>query len=351
MARDLNDTLIFVKVVEHGSFISAARVLRLPKTSVSRKVQELETRLGAQLLHRTTRKLGLTEAGTLYFEHCQQIAQRLDEAESAVGQLQGGPRGWLRFTSPYSIGINWVAPLLGEFHARHPDIRVESVLTNEPLDLIGTEIDVGLRVGNLPDSNLVARRLAVFRTQIYASPLYVARYGEPAHPDELVRHRALAMHKSRTNGDYVWELTDGERRADYRVDPILVANDPGALIGALLSGDGLMLASDVTVKPYAEQGYVRRVLAGWTGPEVDFNAVFPRGRVQSPKVRAFVDFLVERLNFDADYMHMLCPDRNPRTAAGAAAAKLSAQHAQAAARLAAGMSAQTAEPIEQEETA
>ncbi|MEO7326164.1 MAG: LysR substrate-binding domain-containing protein [Dokdonella sp.] len=351
MARDLNDTLIFVKVVEHGSFISAARVLRLPKTSVSRKVQELETRLGAQLLHRTTRKLGLTEAGTLYFEHCQQIAQRLDEAESAVGQLQGGPRGWLRFTSPYSIGINWIAPLLGEFHARHPDIRVESVLTNEPLDLIGREIDVGLRVGNLPDSNMVARRLAVFRTQIYASPLYVARYGEPAHPDELVRHQALAMHKSRNNGDYIWELTDGERRADYRVDPILVANDPGALIGALLSGDGLMLASDVTVKPYAEQGYVRRVLAGWTGPEVDFNAVFPRGRVQSPKVRAFVDFLVERLNFDADYMHMLCPDRNPRTSAGAAAAKISAQHAQAAARLAAGMSAQTPESIVQEETA
>lgn len=350
MARDLNDTLIFVKVVEHGSFISAARVLRLPKTSVSRKVQELEMRLGAQLLHRTTRKLGLTEAGTIYFEHCQQIARRLDEAESAVGQLQGGPRGWLRFTAPYSIGINWIAPLLGEFHARHPDVRVESVLTNEPVDLIGKEIDVGLRVGNLPDSNLVARRLAIFRTQIYASPLYIARHGDPGHPDDLVHHHALAMHKARNNGDYTWELTDGERRADYRVEPILVANDPGALIGALLSGDGLMLASDVTVKPYAEQGYVRRVLAGWTGPELDFNAVFPRGRVQSPKVRAFVDFLVERLNFDADFMHMLCPDRNPRTAASAAAASLSAEHAQAAARLAAGMSAQ-AESIVQEETA
>ena len=117
MTRDLNDTLIFVKVVEHGSFISAARSLRLPKTTVSRKVQELETRLGAQLLHRTTRKLGLTEAGNIYFEHCQRIARELDEAESAVGQLQSGPRGWLRFTAPYSLGIDKIAPLLGEFRA------------------------------------------------------------------------------------------------------------------------------------------------------------------------------------------------------------------------------------------
>jgi DNA-binding transcriptional LysR family regulator len=308
MTRDLNDTLIFVKVAEHGSFISAARALRLPKTTVSRKVQDLETRLGAQLLHRTTRKLGLTEAGNIYFEHCQRIARDLDEAESAVGQLQGGPRGWLRFTAPYSVGITWIAPLLGEFHARHPEVRVEMVLTNEPLDIIDKEIDVALRIGNLPDSSLVARRLAVFRTQVYASPSYLARYGEPLHPDDLQHHRTLGFPKFRRNGDYVWPLHDGERSAEYRIDPILVANDPGALKGALLCGEGLMLASDVTIKAYAEQGYVQRVLAGWTGPEMEFNAVFPRGQA-SPKVRAFVDFLVEQLNFDADYMQVLCPDR------------------------------------------
>jgi len=316
MARDLNDTLIFVKVVEHGSFISAARALRLPKTTVSRKVQDLETRLGAQLLHRTTRKLGLTEAGNIYFEHCNRIARELDEAESAVGQLQGGPRGWLRFTAPYSVGITWIAPLLGEFHARYPEVRLEMVLTNEPLDLIAKEIDVALRVGNLPDSNLVARRLSVFRTQVYASPDYIARHGEPLHPDDLQHHRTLAMQKSRRNGGYAWTLSDGEAAVEYRVDPVLVANDPAALSGALLCGEGLMLASDVTIKGYAEHGFVQRVLAGWTGPELDFNAVFPRGQVQSPKVRAFVDFLVERLNFDADYMHVMCPERR-RLAKGA----------------------------------
>jgi len=310
MSRDLNDTLIFVKVVEHGSFISAAKALRLPKTTVSRKVQELETRLGAQLLHRTTRKLGLTEAGNIYFEHSQRIARELDEAENAVGQLQGGPRGWLRITAPYSIGITWIAPLLGEFHARHPEVRVEMLLSNESLDLISKEIDVALRVGALPDSNLAARRLSVIRTQVYASPLYLERHGEPLHPDDLQHHRTLAMQKQRRNGgSYAWTLHDGKAGSDFVIDPILVANDPDALRGALLCGEGLMLNADVAVKAFAEMGHVRRVLAGWTGPEMDFNAVFPRGLVQSPKVRAFVDFLVERLNFDADYMQVMCPDR------------------------------------------
>ena len=332
MARDLNDTLIFVKVVEHGSFISAAKALRLPKTTVSRKVQDLETRLGAQLLHRTTRKLGLTEAGNVYYEHCQRIARELDEAESAVGQLQGGPRGWLRFTAPYSVGITWIAPLLGEFHARHPEVRVEMLLSNEPIDLIDREIDVALRGGNLPDSNLVARRLAVFRTQVYASPHYIERHGEPVHPDDLLHHRTLAMQKSLRNGQYFWPLNDGERTNDYRIDPVLVANDPGALTGALICGEGLLLSSDVNMKAHAELGHVTRVLAGWTGPEYEFNAVFPRGQTTSPKVRAFVDFLVERLNFDADYMQVLCPDRKRYMASKRASDLAKAQLAKASSR-------------------
>jgi DNA-binding transcriptional LysR family regulator len=307
MSHDLNDTLIFVKVVEHGSFVGAAKALRLPKTTVSRKVQELETRLGAQLLHRTTRKLGLTEAGNVYYEHCQRISHALAEAESAVGQLQNGPRGWLRFTAPYAIGITWIAPLLGEFHARHPEVRVEMLLTNESLDLIDKEIDVALRAGALPDSTLVARKLGSFRTQIYASPSYIARHGEPLHPDELQHHRTLAIHKSRRGNSFIWTLDDGNGPTDFRIDPVLVANDPGPLNGALLCGEGVMLSSDFTVKPYVERGYIQRVLPAWRGPQYDFNAVFPRGRSQSPKVRAFVDFLVERVNFDIDFMLERCP--------------------------------------------
>jgi DNA-binding transcriptional LysR family regulator len=309
MSRDLNDTLVFVRVVEHGSFIAAARSLQLPKTTVSRKVQDLETRLGAQLLHRTTRKLGLTEAGNIYFEHCQRIARELDEAESAVGQLQQGPRGWLRITAPYSLGIERIAPLLGEFHTLHPDVRVEMLLTNETVDIIDKELDIALRVGPLPDSTFVARSLATLRTQVFASVAYLERHGEPLHPDDLQHHRTLAMTKQRRNGGFCWPLDDGGGMSEFRIDPVFVANDPAGLRGALLCGEGLMLANDVMVKPFVEAGHLRRVLPAWNGPEYQLNAVFPRGRVQSPKVRAFIDFLMERFDYDADYMQLQCPDK------------------------------------------
>ena len=310
MAHDLNDTLIFVKVVEQGSFIAAANALGLPKTTVSRKVQELETRLGARLLHRTTRRLGLTEAGSVYHEHYQRIARELEEAEGAVNQLQSGPRGWLRFTVPYSIGITWIAPLLGQFHAQYPEIQLDMHLGSEKLDLIAGEADLALRVGALPDSNLVARKLGSLRTQVFASPAYIERYGEPLHPDELQFHRILAMRKARNlnNNRFFWQLGEnGGDLRDFPVNPLLVANDPSALNGALVCGEGLLLTGDVMAKPFIESGMVRRVLAGWTGPEVDFNAVFAGGRLVSPKVRAFVDFLVEKLNFDANYMLAQCP--------------------------------------------
>jgi LysR family transcriptional regulator for bpeEF and oprC len=321
MAFDLNDTLVFVKVIEQGSFIAAAKALGLPKTTVSRKVQELEGRLGAQLLHRTTRRLGLTEAGSVYYEHCQRIAHELEEAESAVGQLQGGPRGWLRFTVPYSIGIAWISPILGQFRARYPDIRLDMHMSNDPVDLISGEIDVALRAGALPDSTLVARRLAGFRTQVFASPQYIEQHGEPLHPDELQHHRIIAVRKHYHHhpSRITWPLSDGNRVTEYPINPLIVANDPSALLGALLAGEGLTVCTDVAAKPYVESGALRRVLAGWTGPEVDFSAVFPRGRVASPKVRAFVDFLVERLSDNADYMMLHCPSMCSNMAAEAAA--------------------------------
>lgn len=313
MSRNLDDTLIFVRVVEHGSFTAAARILGLPKTTVSRKVQELEERLGVQLLNRTTRRLGLTEAGTVYYEHGSRIARELEEAESAVGQLQSGPRGWLRFSASYSVGVPWIAPLLSEFSRRYPEVRVDMHLSSEPVDLISTDVDVALRMGSLPDSSLAARRLATLRTQVYASPGYLQRYGEPQHPDDLPHHRVLAMRKHRHGNRYAWPLSDGSREADYPIDPVMVSNDQAPLTGALVSGEGLLLASDLTVKPLVEMGSVQRVLAGWIGPELELNAVFNRGLVMSPKVRAFVDFLVEQLDFDAAYMQQTCPDMCPHT--------------------------------------
>jgi DNA-binding transcriptional LysR family regulator len=180
MTHDLNDTLIFVKVVEQGSFIAAANALGLPKTTVSRKVQDLEARLGARLLHRTTRRLGLTEAGAVYHEHCQRIARELEEAESAVGQLQAGPRGWLRFSVPYSAGISWVAPILGEFHKQHPEVRLEMIMTSDKVDPIAEGVDVALHMGALhPVEKLLTLGLAFGPFLVLGLVIALRRRHEP----------------------------------------------------------------------------------------------------------------------------------------------------------------------------
>jgi LysR family transcriptional regulator, regulator for bpeEF and oprC len=294
--HDLNETIVFVKVVELGSFTAAARELEIPKSTISRKVQDLEARLGVQLLHRTTRRIGLTEPGSLYFERCRGLSRELDDAELAVTQFQAEPRGWLRVAAAHSVATAWVAPLLGGFHARYPDIQVELLLSDERLDLIERELDVALHVGPMPDSTLVARRLASIETGVYASPGYVARFGEPKHADHLARHRVLAITGHRRNGRYVWPMFHAGQHRDYPVQPLLVSNDATVLHGTLLAGGGLVLACEFSMRPHLQSGAVRRILPGWRGPKLDLKAVFPRGSELAPKVRVFVDYLVEHLD-------------------------------------------------------
>ncbi|MFZ0788655.1 MAG: LysR substrate-binding domain-containing protein [Chromatiaceae bacterium] len=306
MTHDINETLIFLKVVEKGSFTAAANALGVPKTTVSRKVAQLERRLGSHLLKRTTRKLGLTEAGAVYYDHSAPIARQLQDAESAVSQLNSAPRGWLRFTAPYSLGCDCISPLLPEFMTRYPEVRVEMLLTNDPLDLVAGEMDLALRIENLPSSTLSARRLARTRMHVYASPAYLSRYGEPAEPADLEQHRALAFTQQRQNGRYIWPLSDGGRAVDVPVAPVLVANDAPSLFNAVIAGVGLALLGDPFGKAAVAQDRLRRILNPWAGPRVDLNAVFPPGRMHAPKVRAFVEFLSENLEMDAVALRILC---------------------------------------------
>ncbi len=295
MTPSLDDTLAFVKVVQAGSFTAAARSLGLPKATVSRKVQDLEQRLGAQLLHRTTRRVGLTEAGAIYFQYCESIAHILTEAEIAISQMQGEPRGWLRITSSHSLSVSLLSPLISDFRSAYPGVLIDLILTHETLDLIAKEIDVALRLGPLPDSSMTARKLAVLPNRIYASRDYLAQHGEPAHPDELRRHWALATRVAQRSRGFAWPMSDGGELQDYEINPVIVADDPDVLIQLLLAGQGLMMATDLLVKPYLAKDLIQPVLAGWTGRRPELHAVFPQGRVQSPKLRVFVDFLLKRL--------------------------------------------------------
>lgn len=296
--NDLNDTVVFVKVVEQGSFTAAARELHLPKSTVSRKVHDLEGRLGVQMLHRTTRKLGLTEAGHVYYQHCRDISRGLDDAENAVAELLAGPRGWLRVAVPPTVASSWMSPLLGEFHSRFPDVQMELRLTDERLDIIALGLDLALVMGPLPDSSLVARRLASFTTRIYASPEYLRRYGAPAHGRELAGHRTLALASQRRGEDYEWQLSNGLDTAAYPVRPLLACNDASLLLSPLLAGQGMALACAFSMRDQLASGAVQVVMPGWHGPTLDLNAVFPARETLPPKVRVFIDFLVERLGRD-----------------------------------------------------
>lgn len=308
MQHDLNDTLIFVKVAEHGSFTAAARALGLPKTTVSRKLRELEERLGARLLNRTTRRLSLTEAGVVYLDHSRRIATDLDEAESAVQQLEGSPRGWLRVTAPYSFGVTALAPMLVDFGERYPDVRLDVVLSNDRLDLVANKIDVALRIGPLPDSSLVARRLAVHRTSVYAGIGYLARQGEPSAPEDLAHHHALVGNEHRRGRRYAWPLSNGDGWREFGVQPVMAANDPATMLALLAGGQGLMLANDLMVQCCMGDTAVRRVLPAWRGPDMEINALFLGGRGLSPKVRVFVDFVAEQ-------MALKCPGPEQKEAA------------------------------------
>lgn len=298
MQPDLNDALIFARVVEQGSFTAASRLLSIPKTTVSRKVQALELRLGARLLNRTTRKLSLTEAGSVYYDYCSRIVQDMDEAESAVQQLEGNPRGWLRVTAPFTMCTEFTSALVRDFRELYPAVKIELVLSNDRLDLVAHQIDVALRVGELPDSSLVARRLASYRSFVYASDSYIARHGEPQTPAELALHPALAKSGDQRGQRYFWELHKGEHREEIEIDPVAIANDPFVLRGLLVEGHGVMLTSEIVACLGPEERQLRRILPEWEGPEVEFNAVFPGGRLISPKVRTFVDFVVERTRLD-----------------------------------------------------
>lgn len=299
MLQDLNDALIFAKVVEQGSFSAAARQLHLSKTTVSRKIQDLEHHLGARLLQRTTRRLSLTEAGAIYFDYCNRIARDLNDAESAVQRLEGNPRGWLRVTAPFTMCTEFTAALVRDFRKLYPEVKVDLVLSNERLDLVAQQIDVALRVGPLPDSSLVAHPLARYRSFVYASEGYLARHGEPREPADLALHPALAKSTDQRGQRYFWQLHKGSQQQEVEVNPVAVANDPFVLRGLLIDGSGLMLTSEVVACLGPEERRLKRVLEDWEGPEVELNAVFPGGRLVSPKVRTFVDFVVERMRLES----------------------------------------------------
>jgi len=298
MLRDMSDTMAFIEVVKRGSFTAAAESLRTSKARVSKKVQDLEHRLGVKLLHRTTRNIRLTEAGSIYFERCRDLARLIGDAESAVEQVHGKPSGWLRVTAPHWLVTKALAPLLVGFRNAYPEVKLQLILDHDVKNILHEDIDVACRLWNgaMPDSDLAARRLAYIPTALYASRRYVQEHGIPEHPSCLKDHACLVTQLFYGRPEHSWPLTREAEVVDYPINPAVVATDPEALFEFLIRGQGIQLTNPHLVHTAVASGDVLRILPEWSGPSATLYAVRAGGRVQPLKVRVFIDYLTEHLD-------------------------------------------------------
>jgi DNA-binding transcriptional LysR family regulator len=288
--RDLNEILVFTRVVQAGSFTAAARALAMPKSTVSRKVAELEDRLGLRLLQRTTRRLGLTDAGRLYFERSARLVADMEEAEQAVSQLHAVPRGLLRVTAPLSFGM--LGPMVAAFLKRYPDVQLDMVCTDRRVDLVEEGFDVAIRAGPLEDSTLVARSLGVLKRVLVASPAYLRRRGTPRAPSDLVGHACINFGAGHAPG--VWVLHAGDRKAEVRVSPRYSVNELELMVEAARAGIGIAAIAEFVATDDLRAGRLRQVLTDWSSAETPIHAVYPTARHLSPVVTAFVDLVRDR---------------------------------------------------------
>jgi DNA-binding transcriptional LysR family regulator len=292
---DLNAVLVLVRVVQAGSFRAAAAQLGMPKTSVSRKVAELEEHLGAQLLRRTTRSLALTDAGAAFVERAEGALARLEAAEQAVSAQEREPRGRMRVTTSVAIGQALLAPLVPKFLAAYPAVELVVHLTDRRVDLVTEPYDVALRVGPLEDSSLVAQRVATSRYGIFASPRYLEEHGTPRSPADLATHACLLFAQPGAAPRATWELGTGKRRREVSVAGRLVANDWSVLREAAIRGLGIVRLPSMHARAAVAKGLLVPLLDEYAPAEISLHLVYFGGRHLAPRTRAFVEFMRPRL--------------------------------------------------------
>jgi DNA-binding transcriptional LysR family regulator len=310
MTPDADDLLLFARVAESGSFSRAAERVQLPKSTVSRRIAALEKRLGERLLQRTTRKLVITEFGQGVLDHARALSEEVDAALAFALSRQARPSGRLRVSMPGDFASTALEQPLAGFIRDFPEVSLELDLSPRRVDLIGENFDLAIRMGALPDdTQLSARRLAVFTTGLYAAPSLLREHGEPLTPDALRTMPAL-MILSRSGEAIAWQLSarapaadaapapaEKNRRGAVPADHDIVpqqhvrANSPDVLIRLARSGAGVVAVADFFAEPYLARGELRRILPDWCLPDADCWAVFPGRRLMPAKTRAFIDML------------------------------------------------------------
>jgi len=290
---------VFVAVVEQGGFSSAAQVLGISKSAVSKRIGLLEQHLGVKLLQRTTRKISLTEAGEHYFAHAKVAHGAAKDAEDAVTQLQGEPQGRLRINAPMSFGRLHLAPLIPKFLARFPKINIDLVMDDKHVDLVGDGFDVAIRAGVLPDSSLIARKLAPLNSVICASPGYLKKQGHPSTPEQLKDHNCLLY--SYANQLNSWTFMDDKESHVIEVSGNYQVNNSEALREALVQDMGVARLPTFVAAADIESGTLVQVLPEYKMPHITIYALFLERQYMPAKVRVFLDFVIEYLGGDVPY--------------------------------------------------
>lgn len=287
----LTEMEAFATVVDQGGFTDAARKMGISKSAVSKHVSALEARLGARLLNRTTRRVSPTEIGLAYYDRARRVLTDAGEADALVTSMQSAPSGQLRISVATDFGVNHLSPVLGDFLQEFPDITVNMSLNNRYVELISEGFDMAIRIGELEDSSLRARKLTHTTRRMIASPSYFEKYGRPEKIDDLNEHKLL--HYSNQSNSAVWKIKapSGEHR-QVRTAGWLTVNDGQSLLNAAVSGLGIAYLPSFLYADALEQGLVEDVIPELPRETQGIYAVYPPGRFTQPKVRAFIDFLV-----------------------------------------------------------
>lgn len=283
----------FVHVVEAGGISSAADRTGVAKSVISRRLTELEAHLGVQLFHRTTRQMNLTDTGQAFYSQCVRILADIVEAELATSQHHGALKGNLKVAVPLSFGLMHLGPAIREFLQLHPEVEFDLDFNDRQVDIVAEGFDLAIRIASLPDSSLIARRLAPVRSVVCASPAYLERMGKPQTPQELVHHRCLVYNLTANYENWNFFTTDGQI-IKTRIAPYLKASNGQFLRDAAVAGLGIMLMPTFIVYQEIASGALIPLLTEYRRPQLEAYAIYPQTRHLSQRVRAWVDFLIKR---------------------------------------------------------
>ncbi|ARP85542.1 LysR family transcriptional regulator [Bordetella genomosp. 9] len=288
-----SELTFFVLVAKHGSLSAAARELDMTPPAATKRLAQLEQRLGVRLVNRTTRRISLTSEGETYLRHAGRILEQIREMEDQVASSRAEPRGVLRVNATLGFGRTVIAPLVSEYARTHPDVEVQLEVTDRPVDLVEQGFDLAVRFGAPPDSRLSARRLMTNRRFLCASPAYLSRHGAPQRPADLAAHRCI-IHRQNDEAYGVWRFTRNRQTEVVKVAGALASNDGDIVLGWALDGHGILIRSEWDLARYLETGRLRRLLPAYTLAPADLFVYYPSRRHLSARVRTFIDFLARR---------------------------------------------------------